>query len=157
MSGLRQAALETMRISKKAQFGTRAMLELALHYGRGVISLSHIAHTQGISFKYLEQIMTPLRRARMVEATRGVGGGYRLTRPPWEIRVGELIRALEEPMEPVECLQNARHCDRVSKCPARTIWSDLHHIIQGALDGITLQEILDRASAEEKSTTAPGL
>lgn len=144
-----------MRVSKKAQCGTRAMLELALHYGRGVVSLSHIARNQGISLKYLEQIMTPLRRAGMVEATRGAGGGYRLTRAPGEIRVGELIRALQEPMEPVECLQDDRHCDRMSKCQARTIWSDLHHIIQRALDGVTLQEILDRAPANQKLAATP--
>lgn len=145
-----------MRISKKAQCGTRAMLELALHYGQGVLSLSQVARTQGISLKYLEQIMTPLRRAGLVEATRGSGGGYKLTRPPWEIRIGELIRALQEPMEPVECLQDALHCERVSRCQARTIWSDLHHIIETALDRITLQEILDRAPGNENSKASPG-
>lgn len=155
MPGLRQAAIATMRVSKKAQCGTRAMLELALHYGRGVVSLSHIARSQGISLKYLEQVMTPLRRAGMVEATRGAGGGYRLTRPPGEIRVGELIRALKEPMEPVECLEDGRHCDRVSRCQARTIWSDLHRIIETALDRITLQEILDRAPANENPGATP--
>lgn len=144
-----------MRVSKKVQCGTRAMLELALHYGRGVVSLSHIARVQGMSLKYLEQVITPLRRAGMVEATRGAGGGYRLTRPPREIRVAELIRALQEPMEPVECLQDARRCDRVSRCQARTIWSDLHHIIETALDRMTLQDILDRAPAEEIPGAAP--
>ncbi len=134
-----------MRVSKKAQCGTRAMLELALHYGQNVVPISHIARIQGISMKYLEQVMTPLRRAGLVEATRGAGGGYRLTRPPKEIRVAEVIRALQEPMEPVKCLQDTRLCERVSRCQARTIWSDLHQIIESALEKITLQEILDRA------------
>lgn len=147
-----------MRVSQKAQCGTRAMLELALHYGKGVVSLSHIARTQGISVKYLEQIMMPLRRAGMVEGVRGAGGGYRLRRPPWDIRVGEVIRALEEPMEPVQCLQDEGHCNKVEGCKARGIWADLHRIIRDALDRMTLQEVIERApsgQAHPQAANAP--
>ncbi|MGQ9653244.1 MAG: RrF2 family transcriptional regulator [Thermodesulfobacteriota bacterium] len=131
-----------MRLSKKAQYGTRAMLELALNHGRGVVSLSHVARQQGISLKYLEQLIRPLRRAGIVEGTRGATGGYRLTRSPSQISVGEVIRALEEPMNPVECLDDTRLCERSGQCRARGVWAYLSHSIQRTLDAITLDDIL---------------
>ena len=132
-----------MRLSKKAQYGTRAMLELALQYGDDYISLSHIANEQGISLKYLEQLIRLLKRADIVESLRGASGGYRLKRPPSEIRVGEIIRALDEPINPVECLDNAAFCERSPKCRARNIWLFLSEAIHDTLDGITLKEILE--------------
>lgn len=131
-----------MRLSKKAQYGTRAMLELALNYNHGFTSLSHIAKGEGISLKYLEQLIRPLKRAGMVESIRGAAGGYRLSRPPAEIRVGEIIRALEEPMNPVECLDDSGLCERSGQCKARSIWIYLSQSIQRTLDGITLADIL---------------
>jgi Rrf2 family protein len=131
-----------MRLSKKAQYGTRAMLELALHYQRGVVSLSHIARAQGISLKYLEQLIRPLKQAGMVKSMRGASGGYELNRPPSCIYVGEIIRALEEPINPVECLDNSDWCERSGKCRARGVWVFLSRVIQDALDGITLDDIV---------------
>lgn len=131
-----------MRLSKKAQYGTRAMLELATKYERGYTSLSHIAREQGISVKYLEHLVRPLRRAKIVESLRGAAGGYRLARPPAEIRVGEIIRALEEPMNPVECLDDSDLCERSGQCRARNIWIYLSQAIERTLDGISLEEIL---------------
>jgi Rrf2 family protein len=137
-----------MRLSKKAQYGTRAMLELALSYERGFISLSHIAREQGISLKYLEQLIRPLKHTGMVESSRGAAGGYRLSRPPSEIRVGQIIRALEEPMNPVECLDNSELCDRAGKCMARSIWAYLSNSIHRTLDGITLDDILTQQEVQ---------
>jgi Rrf2 family protein len=131
-----------MRLSKKAQYGTRAMLELALHYERGVVSLSHIAREQGISLKYLEQLIRPLKKAGMVKSLRGASGGYKLSRPPSHIYVGDIIRALEEPINPVECLDNSGWCERSGKCKARSVWGFLSRTIQDALDGITLHDIV---------------
>jgi Rrf2 family protein len=140
-----------MRLSKKAQYGTRAMLELALGYDRGFTSLSLIAKEQGISLKYLEQLIRPLKRAGIVESFRGVSGGYRLSRPPSDIRVGEIIRALEEPMNPVECLDDSGLCERSTQCQARNIWIYLSDAIQRTLDGITLENILNHQE------TLPGI
>ena len=137
-----------MRLSKKAQYGTRAMLELALGYDRGFTSLSLIAKEQGISLKYLEQLIRPLKRAGIVESFRGVSGGYRLSRPPSDIRVGEIIRALEEPMNPVECLDDSGLCERSTQCRARNIWVYLSDAIQRTLDGITLENILNHQGTD---------
>jgi Rrf2 family protein len=139
-----------MRLSKKAQYGTRAMLDLALNHGRGLTSLSRIARGQGISVKYLEQLFRSLRRAGMVEGVRGVAGGYRLKRPPGEIRMGDVIRALEEPMSPVACLDDSALCDRWEGCQARDMWIYLSQAIQRALDEVTLEGILRRRLGEER-------
>ncbi len=115
---------------------------MALNYDRRVTSLSHIAREQGISLKYLEQLIRPLKRAGIVAGLRGAAGGYRLSRPPSRITVGEIIRALEEPMNPVECLDDSGLCERSDQCTARNIWIHLSQSIQRTLDGITLEEIL---------------
>jgi Rrf2 family protein len=138
-----------MRLSKKAQYGTRAMLELALNYDEGFISLSNIAREQGISLKYLEHLIRQLKRAGMVMSLRGAAGGYRLVRRPSEIRVGEIIRALDEPMNPVECLDNSELCQRTDQCRARSIWMYLSDAIQRTLDSITLEEILRHHESEK--------
>ena len=140
-----------MRLSKRAQYGTRAMLELALNYEEGYRSLSHIAREQGISLKYLEHLIRRLRRAGMVKSLRGAAGGYQLSRRPSEIRVGEIIRALEEPMTPVECLDNSDLCERAGQCQARSIWMYLSDAIQRTLDSITLDEILRHHEVENGS------
>lgn len=132
-----------MRLSKKAECGTRVVLELAANYGKGVVPLSDIAAKEGISVKYLEQVMMTLRRAGFVMATRGALGGYSLKRPPWEIRMGELLRVLEERLEPTECSRQDPSCHRSGKCRARPLWVHLSQAVQKALDSMTLQDLLE--------------
>jgi Rrf2 family protein len=144
-----------MRLSKKAQYGTRAILEMALHYDRGVVSLSHISREHGISLKYLEQLVRPLRKAGIVQGLRGAAGGYRLSRAPSEIRVGDVIQALDERINPVQCLDDLRYCDRTEECRARGIWVALSESIHSALNGITLQEIIQHGELEELGRSKP--
>lgn len=88
-----------MRLSTKGRYGVKALFELAYHYGTGPLSLKEIAERQGLSEHYLEQIAAPLRRAGLVTSVRGAQGGYALGRPPEAITVGEILRALEGPLE----------------------------------------------------------
>ncbi|BDG60589.1 RrF2 family transcriptional regulator [Caldinitratiruptor microaerophilus] len=88
-----------MRLSTKGRYGVKALFELAYHYGSGPLSLKEIADRQGLSEHYLEQIAAPLRRAGLVTSVRGAQGGYTLGRPPETITVGEILRALEGPLE----------------------------------------------------------
>ena len=131
-----------MRLSKKAECGTRALLQLAANYGKGVVPLSDIAAREGISVKYLEQLMMPLRKAGLVTGTRGALGGYSLKKPPWEIRIGELLRALEERLEPTDCSGDLPSCERSGRCKARALWVHLSRAVQRALDELTLQDLL---------------
>src|SRR5918995_306966 len=93
-----------LQVSQRTHYGLRAMTELAKAYGQGPRSLAWIAGAQHLPAGYLEQLAIPLRRAGLVESTRGAHGGYQLARPPELVSVGEIVRALEGPVTPVECL-----------------------------------------------------
>ena len=120
-----------MRVSAKELYGLRAMGEFARHYGQGPLSLAEVARTQGISQAYLEQIAIDLRRAGLLESKRGAQGGYYLVRAPEETTAGDVIRALEGSILPVQCVaeQTCAPCAHEDGCSARasgsrcaTVW-----------------------------------
>ena len=133
-----------MKVSAKEQYGLRAMAELADRYGEGPVPLSEVAHAQGLSLDYLEQIVPALRDAGLVDSTRGAKGGYELTRPADEIIVGDVLRALDGDILPVLCVSesDARPCVRSDICAARTVWRTIRDRVIEALDGMTLADIL---------------
>ncbi len=132
-----------MKVSAKEQYGLRAIAELADQYGKGPISLNDVAEAQGISLAYLEQVIRDLRDAELVSSTRGAHGGYELVRPPHEITVGEVLRALEGDILPVQCVRHAdaRLCERSEACAARTVWERVHRRVVDVLDGMTLADL----------------
>ena len=93
-----------MRMSSKGRYSTRAMLELALHFGQGLVQVKDISARQQISERYLEQLFVRLRRAGLVKGIRGARGGFTLTRPPTEIRLSEIIKAAEGSVQPAKCI-----------------------------------------------------
>jgi Rrf2 family protein len=120
------------------------MTELAHAYGRGPIALSEVARVEHISLGYLEQLIAGLRRAGLVEGTRGASGGYQLARPPAEITVGEVYRVLEGPIAPVECVDVgyvAGSCEREPACASRSIWQRVQVSINQVLDSTTLADL----------------
>ncbi len=134
-----------MMISTRGRYALLTMLDVAEHQGEGYVPLKDSAERQDISKKYLEQIVTIPGIASMLEAKGGKGGGYRLTRLPEKITVGEVLRAAEGTLCPVSCLEeDERHaCERTSSCTLLPIWKGLDGVITGFLDGITLADVLD--------------
>jgi Rrf2 family cysteine metabolism transcriptional repressor len=132
-----------MKVSAKEQYGLRVMAELADRYGEGPVSLSEVAHAQGLSLDYLEQIVPALRDAGLLNSTRGAKGGYELTRPSDEITVGDVLRALDGDILPVLCVSesDARPCVRGDTCAARTVWQTIRDRVIETLDGMTLADI----------------
>jgi Rrf2 family cysteine metabolism transcriptional repressor len=132
-----------VRVSAKELYGLRAMSELARHYGQGPISLADVARTQGISQPYLEQIAIDLRRAGLLQSKRGAQGGYFLSREPQAITAGEVIRALEGSILPVECVaeQRCTPCSREDACSTRNIWEQVRDRLVETLDSITLADL----------------
>ncbi len=132
-----------MRISARELYGLRAMSEFARRFGQGPISLAEVAKSQGISQAYLEQIAIDLRRAGLLESRRGVQGGYFLSRPPQAITAGDIIRALEGSILPVECV--AEHkcspCSYEEACTARNVWERVSNRLVETLDAITLADL----------------
>jgi Rrf2 family protein len=135
---------EKMKISTRGRYATRAMLDLALHDGKEPVLLKDISARQGISLRYLEQIVTTLVAARLVTSVRGPHGGIRLARPPQEIRLLDIVQVLEGPVAPVECVENPCVCTRAPSCVTRDVWNDLARAMLGVLGSTTLQDLVER-------------
>ena len=134
-----------MKISTKGRYALRMMLDLAQNQGDGYVALRDIAVRQEISKKYLEQIIPLLNRAGLLQTTRGVQGGYRLTRRPEEYTVLDILEVTETGLAAVACLEkDAAQCPRCADCMTLPVWQGLDKIIRDYLGGITLQDVLDR-------------
>jgi Rrf2 family transcriptional regulator, cysteine metabolism repressor len=133
-----------MKVSTRAHYGLRAMTELAKAHGQGLLSLAEIARVELLPLAYLEQLIGELRRAGLVEGVRGLHGGYRLTRPPGQITVGEIYRILEGDIAPVECTAEGylpHSCQLEDRCASRSVWSRVRDSIAAVLDTTTLDDL----------------
>jgi len=125
------------------------MLDMAENYNNGPIHLVKIAQRQGISVKYLEQIIIPLKKAQYVKSVRGPKGGHILAKPPEEITVGEIVALLEEGVSLVECSYNESVCERSETCPTRHIWREAAQAMFGKLESITLADLLQKTKIDQ--------
>jgi len=131
-----------MRLSTRGRYGARAMLDLALHYGKNPVLLKDIARRQEISERYLENIMRTLVSSGLVQSMRGQQGGFRLAKPPEEIRLSQVIQVVEGPLAPAQCVDNPQLCNRTAICITRDIWERLKKAMFEVLDSITLQDMV---------------
>jgi Rrf2 family protein len=138
-----------MKISTKIRYGTRAMLELACHYGEGPIELREIAKREDISLKYLEQVIVPLRTAGLVKSARGSKGGYSLAKHPSEIYLKDLVETLDGPLNLIECLKDPKACQKVPYCVTRDIWQEVSEAIDGVFHSVTLEDMVQRKKEKE--------
>jgi len=136
-----------MRISSRCEYGLRAMVYLAARADDRPVPLSEIAQDESIPGPFLERILARLRQSGLVRSTRGVSGGYGLARPPSEIAVGDVVTALEGPLSLVGCVPDEGGCGRADSCASRVVWRRLDRAINGALNGITLEELSREAVA----------
>ena len=133
-----------MKLSTKGRYGTRALLDIALHSQEGPVTLKEIAQRQQISLPYLEHLITPLIEGGVIRSARGVGGGVSLAKSPGEIKLSEVIGLLENSITPAECVDNPKVCNRSEFCVTRDIWSELKAAMDGVLQSITLQDLVER-------------
>lgn len=143
-----------VKISTRAQYGCRALLDLALRWGNEPVPLKDIATREDISLHYLEHLISPLVGAGIVRSVRGAHGGVQLGRPPQEVKLNEVIELLEGSTTPVECLDNPETCPRHDICVTRDVWGEMKKAIDGVLSSITLQDLVERQKAKAKSTEA---
>lgn len=132
-----------MLVSTKGRYALRVMIDLAEHEEEGRIPLKQIAERQGISEKYLENILSILVRNGLLSGMRGKGGGYRLTRPREQVSVGEILRLTEGSFAPVTCLDGAHEaCPRAAACRTIGMWTKLDRLISEYLDGVHLSDLV---------------
>lgn len=131
-----------MKISTKGRYALRMMLDLAAHQEDGYVSLAEIAARQGISKKYLEQIVPLLTHADFLLTSRGFQGGYRLTKAASDYTVKDILRLTEGSLAPVACASNhPAACERSASCPTLPLWQGLNRVIDDYLSSITLQDL----------------
>ncbi len=141
-----------MKISTKGRYALRLMIDLAQHDIGGYIPLRDISRRQGISAKYLEQIVVQLSRAGFVKSTRGAQGGYQLTKQPAEYTVGDILRITEGSLAPVTCLEcEPVECARAAECATLDFWRGLFEIVNQYVDATTLEDLASRSSEPDYS------
>jgi len=151
-----------MKVSSRGEYGVRAMVALAKHFGQGPMSITAVAKESSVPYAYLEQLIVPLRRAGLVESKRGAHGGYQLTRSPELMRVGEVYRVMEGPVAPMDCVSEDpadQTCPLIDGCQTRPVWIKVRDSIVDALDSMTLADLIAetprvRRPASVEATTA---
>ncbi len=135
-----------IRLSTKGRYGTRLMLNLAHHHngGQQTTILRNVSTEEEISIRYLEQIIIPLKINKLVKSIRGAGGGYILARKPSEIKLSEILHALEGSCCLVECVEDDDYCERAPNCVTHEVWKEASLLLQNYFDNISLQDLVER-------------
>ncbi len=132
-----------MKLSTRGRYGTRLMLELAKQYGKGPISMSDISKNQKIPIKYLEQLIIPLKKAKLITSVRGPKGGHMLARAPQEINLWEVLLRLESKFSFVDCLTDETSCQSSANCPIRPVWGKAFNSMKSIFMDTTLVDVLN--------------
>ena len=131
-----------MKLSTRGRYGTRLMLELAKHYGKGPVNITEISKTQGISVKYLEQIIIPLKKAKLITSVRGPKGGHTLTKAPDQIFLWEILKPLESHLTLVDCVSGDDTCEYIETCLIRPVWRKAYRAMMNIFKETSLEDIL---------------
>lgn len=142
-----------MKITYKGDYALKTMLDLAVHYdANSVITIHDLAKRLDIPIKFLEQILLDLKRGGFVESRRGKVGGYHLAKVPAQIKLGEIIRFIEGPVEPIACVEKRYSgCKDIYKCIFRKIWQEVGRATSQIIDNITLEDLANQVKQAEKS------
>lgn len=137
---------DKLKLSTKGKYGLRAFIDLAVCGESQPVSLASVAQRQGISISYLEQLMAKLKKAGLVKSVRGVNGGYSIAMPAEEISVGDVLRALEGDLIPVECAgideSGETYCSGSSQCVSKIVWKRINDCINETVDSINIGELV---------------
>ena len=148
-----------IKLSTKGRYGTRLMLNLALHYNEGkeAVVLKNISKEEDLSIRYLEQIIIPLKINKLVKSVRGAGGGYTLARDPSEITVCQIIEVLEGSCALVDCVEDPDNCEKTTECATREIWCEASDLLRNYFESNTLQDLVyiaEKKKAKKKKSTS---
>jgi Rrf2 family protein len=134
-----------IKLSTKGRYGTRLMVNLARHYKNSnePTILKNVSEEEGISIRYLEQIIIPLKINRLVKSIRGAGGGYILARKPTEIKICDILHALEGSCSLVECIEDETFCEKIKTCGTYEIWKGATELLRNYFEKLTLQDALE--------------
>lgn len=141
-----------MLISTRGRYAIRVLIDLAENGTVSYIPMKDVANRQGLSLKYIERIMPALSKNGFVEGIHGKGGGYRLTKPLEDYRIGDILRLTEGDLSPVACLENgAKPCDRAHECRTLPMWTNFHKLVNDYFDSITLADLMNKDMSDNYS------
>lgn len=136
-----------MRLTTRSRYGTRLMLDIALNQEKGWVNTTDISKRQDISQKYIEKLITGLRRGGLIDSKRGPFGGHKLARPASDITVGDVVRALEEKVVLTQCSEGAPICGECSlagECVTQFVWIEASRVLMDSLDSFRLSDLVTR-------------
>ena len=139
-----------MRVSMKVDYGVRALVDLAQHYGQGPAQSKDIAARQGIPEPFLDQLLTSLRKAGFINSRRGPQGGHALARLPSQVSLGEIISSLEGSVAPIDCVEGLTQCVRSGSCAQREVWQSIAESIHNMLNSISIDDLAQRQLRREE-------
>lgn len=146
-----------MRLSTRGRYGVRLMLDLALHEGEGPVLLRDIAKRQGVSEKYLWQLINPLKGAGLINSLRGAHGGYVLAKTPAEVNLRQILSVLEGSLCLVDCVENPAACERSASCITRDVWAEASKGIFKTLESMTLEKMVEGHLKKSENFTGYGI
>ena len=148
-----------MRITTKGRYGLRALIDLAKYSEIEPVSINSIATRQGISERYLEQLMTLLKKADLIKSIRGAGGGYVLAKEMSDISVGDVLRALEGSLEPVECtgFNEEASCEAAGGCVTKYVWQRINDSINQTVNEISLKQLVEESKCVQADVNTAGM
>jgi Rrf2 family protein len=133
-----------MKVSTKGDYGVRALVELAHHYGEGPVQSAEIAAKQEVPEPYLDQLLTMLRRAGFIRSVRGPQGGHALIRDPQELKLSEVVQALEGSLAPIACVDDPDACTRTGGCVQREVWERVRDATLQILQGVSIADLAEK-------------
>ena len=138
-----------MKLSTRSRYGTRILVDLARNKDQGPIQIGEISKRQDISVKYLEQLIRPLKKAKLVTSVRGPKGGHLLAEKPENISLGQIVRLFEGQSDLVECISYPEKCAMSDDCQVRLAWRDATEVLYEKLDSTTISDLMNGNSAGE--------
>jgi Rrf2 family cysteine metabolism transcriptional repressor len=147
-----------MRLSTRGEYASRAMLELSLHYEKKPLHIRDISKAQDIPRRFLEQILLQLKRAGLLRSRKGPAGGYSLAKPPGEISVAEVIRVMDGPLAPIDCVSVTAYevCPRERSCGLRGLWKEVRDVVAEILERTTFADVAERTLAARAASMKKG-
>jgi Rrf2 family protein len=139
-----------MKLSTRSRYGVRILVDLARHKHQGPVQIGEISKRQDISVKYLEQLIRPLKQAKLVESVRGPKGGHMLSKNPEEITLGQIVRLFEGQSDLVECVSNPEICNMADDCQVRLAWKDATRVLYEKLDSTSIADLLAGNHTEDR-------
>jgi Rrf2 family protein len=137
-----------MKLSTRSRYGARILVDLARHNNQGPVQIGEISKRQDISVKYLEQLIRPLKQAKLVESVRGPKGGHMLAKKPEKITLGQIVRLFEGQSDLVECVSSPEKCNQADDCQVRLAWKDATRVLYEKLDSTTIADLMGGSHTE---------